>query len=135
MTAPSIPEKFVPGRETASVLKITKRPKLCPKDLLHRRSLEGNVASSDMQASEVATHHGISNHGEPLVPFFSPEHPSRYVPREVRPATSAWERPLMIQLLCRGQQLIVPAHANMSVDALQQIAVPWSVAIMHPSVS
>jgi hypothetical protein len=116
---PSIPEKFVPGNESASVLKITKRPKLRPKDLLHRRSLEGNAAPLDMQANEVVD---ISNHGEPMVPFSSPEHPSRYVPREVRPATGAWERPLMVQLFCRGQQVIVPAHAHMSVDAFQQIA-------------
>jgi hypothetical protein len=37
-----VPERFVPGSETESVLKITKRPRLRPKDISHRRSLVGS---------------------------------------------------------------------------------------------
>jgi hypothetical protein len=94
-------------------LKITKRPKLRPKDILHRRSLEGNAASSDVPAPDAAVVHDFPIHVEHVDPFFSPD--SRYVPREVRPATSAWERPLMVQLFFRGQltPVIVPAHARM----------------------
>ena len=33
--------KFVPGNESESVLKLTKRPRLRPKDVSHRRSLAG----------------------------------------------------------------------------------------------
>jgi hypothetical protein len=75
-----------------------------------------------MQASDAAVDPDRSIHGEHSVPFFSPE--SRYVPREVRPATSAWERPLMVQLSFRGQlnPVIVPASMHMSVDKLLQIA-------------
>jgi hypothetical protein len=36
-----VPGKFVPGHETESVLKLTKRSKLRPKDESHRRSLGG----------------------------------------------------------------------------------------------
>jgi hypothetical protein len=60
--AASVPEKFAPGRETASVLKITKRPKLRPKDVLHRRSLEGNAASSDVPAPDAAVVHDFPIH-------------------------------------------------------------------------
>jgi hypothetical protein len=35
----AVPDRFVPGHETESVLKITKRPRLRPKDVSHRRSL------------------------------------------------------------------------------------------------
>ena len=36
-----IPDKFAPGKETESVLKLTKRPKLRAKDISHRHSLGG----------------------------------------------------------------------------------------------
>ncbi len=36
-----IAPKFVPGNESESVLKLTKRPRLRPKDVSHRRSLAG----------------------------------------------------------------------------------------------
>jgi hypothetical protein len=36
-----VSSKFVPGNETESVLKLTKRPRLRPKDVSHRRSLIG----------------------------------------------------------------------------------------------
>jgi hypothetical protein len=36
-----IPARFVPGNESESVLKLTKRPRLRPKDVSHRRSLGG----------------------------------------------------------------------------------------------
>jgi hypothetical protein len=36
-----ISSKFVPGNESESVLKLTKRPRLRPKDVSHRRSLSG----------------------------------------------------------------------------------------------
>jgi hypothetical protein len=37
--SPGVPERFVTGQESESVLKITKRPRLRPKDVSHRRSL------------------------------------------------------------------------------------------------
>jgi hypothetical protein len=46
-----VPARFVPGHETESVLKITKRPRLRPKDVSHRRSLgtgePGNLLPTD----------------------------------------------------------------------------------------
>jgi hypothetical protein len=81
-----LPERFVPGKETESVLRLVKRPKLRPKDLSHRQSLVGEApGSSTAEAAQS---------GSP-VPYFTPG-PSRHQPHNARPPTSEWERPFMI---------------------------------------
>ena len=112
-TPPNVPERFVPGKETESVLKITKRPKLRPKDLSHRQSLDGGVPIPP-SFEEL----GIVS----PAPFFTPGYPPRYQPREVRPSTSEWERPLMVTLLVGRQQLVFHGSIGMPVDELRRSA-------------
>jgi hypothetical protein len=46
-----VASKFVPGHETESVLKLSKRPRLRPKDVSHRRSLAGREQGSTSQSA------------------------------------------------------------------------------------
>jgi hypothetical protein len=118
-TPPIVPERFVPGKETESVLKITKRPKLRPKDLSHRQSLDGGVPIPPSFEEP-----GIVS----PAPFFTPGYPPRYQPREVRPSTSEWERPLMVTLLVGRHQLVLHGSMGMPVDELRRrggCIAPW----------
>ena len=81
----ALPERFVPGKETESVLRLVKHPKLRPKDLSHRQSLAGEAPGSS--TAEAAA-------GSP-VPYFTPG-PSRHQASSVHPPASEWERPFMI---------------------------------------
>jgi hypothetical protein len=101
----SLLEKFAPGKETESVLKITKRPKLRPKDVSHRRSLDGDAFASST----------VGDIGSPA-PYFLPGLSSHYVPSQVRPATSEWERHLMITLMIGNQRLVIPGSQLMTVE-------------------
>ncbi len=46
-----VSSKFVPGKETESVLKLTKRPRLRPKDVSHRRSLAGGDQQTSLSSA------------------------------------------------------------------------------------
>jgi hypothetical protein len=47
-----VPDRFVSGHESESVLKITKRPRLRPKDVTHRRSLGTNEPGLPLPTNE-----------------------------------------------------------------------------------
>jgi hypothetical protein len=111
-----VQDKFAPGNESESVLKLTKRPKLRPKDLSHRRSL---------------------GQGEPLrvdegnaAQFLSPGYSLRYAPL---PSSGH----LTVTLFFGQRQVVLTGSASMTVDDLQQTAgsiaelAPSSIRLMH----
>ena len=116
----ALPERFVPGKETESVLRLVKRPKLRPKDLSHRQSLAGEAPGSS--TAEAAA-------GSP-VPYFTPG-PSRHQASSVHPPAGEWERPFMITLIIGRQQLVLHGTMGMQVDDLQRTA--GSLTLMDPS--
>jgi hypothetical protein len=118
----SLPERFVSGKETESVLRLAKRLKLRPKDLYHRQSLTSEALGSS-SAEE-------AQGGSPA-PLFTPGYPARYQPRDVGPPASAWEQPFMITLIFGRQQLVLHGSMGMPVDELHHTA--GSLASMNPS--
>jgi hypothetical protein len=61
-----VPTRFVPGQETASVLKITKRPHLRPKDISHRQSLGSGEQESSSSAFLGGNAFGFTSPPSPL---------------------------------------------------------------------
>jgi hypothetical protein len=118
----ALPERFVPGKETESVLRLVKHPKLRPKDLSHRQSLAGEAPGS-------STAEAAAQSGSP-VPYFTPG-PSRHQPSNAHPPTSEWERPFMITLIIGRQQLVLHGTMGMQVDELQRTA--GSLTLLDPS--
>jgi hypothetical protein len=129
-TSSSVPDKFAPGKESESVLKITKRPKLRPKDISHRRSLDGDDLIGNLTVDAlngnptVASFPRLQGGHETSAPYFSPGFSPHHLPPQVRPSTSEWERPLMVTLSMGNQRLVVPGSHLMTVDDLQRIVRP-----------
>ena len=96
--------RFVPGQETASVLKITKRPRLRPKDLSHRQSL-----GRDEKESSSGTLSGENVSGFASPPFLS----AGSFPRPTPSPES-----FMVDLAFGQRKVTVPGSLRLSVDEL-----------------
>jgi hypothetical protein len=118
----SIPAKFtVPGQETASVLQISKRPRLRQKDLAHRQSLVTNGNDADLMATLAGRTPGLLQATPPLqgyssTPVVTPLRFGDYSPPP-RPADN------FMALLRFGQRKVgVATSLRMSVHELQETA-------------
>jgi hypothetical protein len=113
-----VPTKFVPGQETASVLKITKRPRLRPKDISHRQSL----GSGEQESSSIALS------GRNVSGFTSPPAP----PDGRFPHPTPSPESFMVDLAFGQRRVTVPGSCRiMSVDDLHSTA--SAIANLEPA--
>jgi hypothetical protein len=112
-----VPSRFVPGQETASVLKITKRPRLRPKDVSHRQSLRsGEQESSSSSLS-----------GNNVSGFTSPPAP----PDGRFPHPTPSPEGFMVDLVFGQRRVTVPGSCHTSVDDLYSTA--GAIANLDPT--
>ena len=128
-----VPAKFAQGQETESVLKITKRPRLRPKDVSHRRSL-GTGEPDILQPTDASSPLGWSQ-----PPFPNDGLPGTYDPL-VGLFPSTVEASHFIIVLAFGQSRVsVPGSPYMPVATLRLTAGticgrdPELLTLMHGS--
>jgi hypothetical protein len=137
-----LPSKFVPGRETASVLQISKRPKLRAKDVAHRQSLTTADAATpatrfwNLDSSFVAPVRSaapLSGHAQSTSetgrgsfehPFTSKDAEPGWSGRWLSPASTLMPGGLdgeavMVTLMFGAQGVGVPAFASMPIRDLR----------------
>ena len=98
--------KFEPGKETASVLQITRRPRLRPKDVSHRQSLGGNGQGPSPAKA---------GYGSPLstTPPFG---------ISTSPSGTPAPRHFMVILVFGQRRVSVPGYLSMPVAELRRMA-------------
>jgi hypothetical protein len=138
----TLPAKFgIPGQETASVLQLSKRPRLRAKDIAHRQSL-GPAASVPNQHVPLTTGspvpvHGYTISGQHELPQVSLLTPPRFT---LAAPTQRVEENFLIMLLFGQRKVGVSASRSMSISELRVMAAqvaglaPGDVALMRGDV-
>jgi hypothetical protein len=122
-----ISSKFVPGNESESVLKLTKRPRLRPKDVSHRRSLAGGDLGFPSPSEGAASRPASST-----VPTGS----SGRLNLGITPGSSG-DTLLRVILTFGSRQVNVPGSVHMPAGELRDVVGsiadrdPGSLLLMH----
>ncbi len=102
--------RFQPGNETASVLQLTKRPRLRPKDVTHRQSLGHNQQGSSSSVAPTRLEMGCDPPSPTVLPFGYVAHP---------PLTPI-PRNFMVTLTFGDRRVSVPGSPGLLVDDCQR---------------